>query len=437
VKEVAAPAPAAGREDRRTSVNRGPNGASVRLGLGANWRQFTLLLGVNALVGAAVGLERATLPLVADRDFGVASATVVLAFVATFGFTKALANLAAGFLAGRAGRRRTLLAGWLIALPVPVLIALAPSWWWIVAANALLGVSQGLTWSTTVIMKIDLVGPERRGLAMGLNEFAGYLAVALAALTSGFAAARWGLRLGPAYLALVVSALGLLLSAIWVRDTSEHARVEQSSLRAPSGERVTLGRVLRRSLWSDGALFSASQAGFVNNLNDGLAWGLFPLYLAAAGVPLRQVALLVAIYPAVWGFAQLGTGALSDRWGRKWPIVIGMVLQGGALIAFASSRGLAGWAGALVALGLGTALVYPALLAAVGDVAPPSWRSEAVGVYRLWRDLGYVAGALLAGILADQLGMRASITAVGALTAASGALVLVRFGEDRCPGGSR
>jgi MFS family permease len=290
----------------------------------------------------------------------------------------------------------------------------------------------------TVIMKIDLVGPERRGLAMGVNESAGYLAVALAALASGYAAARWGLRLGPAYLALGVSSLGLLLAAIWVRDTSEHARLEGSAAASSeSAERPTLGRVLRRSLWSDAALFSASQAGFVNNLNDGLAWGLFPLYFAAAGVPVRDIALLVAIYPAVWGIGQLGTGALTDRLGRKRPIVLGMGLQGMALVALAFSRGVGGWSAALALLGIGTALVYPALLAAVGDVAHPRWRSEAVGVYRLWRDLGYVAGALLAGAVADALGMRASIAAVGGVTAASGVIVMLRFKEVRRLGGSR
>ena len=404
---------------------------TVRLGLGANRRQFTLLVGVNALVGAMVGLERATLPLVAEADFGVASATLVLTFVATFGLSKALANLAAGSLAGRSGRRRTLLAGWLLALPVPLLLAWAPSWWWIIAANALLGVSQGLTWSMTVIMKIDLVGPRRRGIAMGLNESAGYLAVALAALASGYAAARWGLRAGPAYLGMTISAAGLLLTALWVRDTSGHARVEEAAQPGKPGEGLSLMQVLRRSLWSNRGLFSVSQAGFVNNLNDGLAWGLFPLYFTAAGLPLRVVALLVAIYPAVWGIGQLGTGALSDRWGRKWPIAVGMALQGGALIAIALTRGAAAWAVELVALGVGTALVYPALLAAVGDIARPSWRSAAVGVYRLWRDLGYVAGALLAGVLADALGMGVAIAVVGAITGASGAVVLIRFNETR------
>jgi MFS family permease len=411
--------------------------ALLRLGLAANRRQFTLLVAVNALVGSMVGLERATLPLVAEADFGVASATLALTFVATFGLTKALSNLAAGYLAGRAGRRRTLLAGWLLSVPVPLLIAWAPSWSWIVAANALLGVSQGLTWSMTVLMKIDLVGPRRRGFAMGLNEFAGYVAVAFAALASGYAAARWGLRAGPAYLGIAISIGGLLLSALWVRDTGAHAQLEES-LHGARGEAElpTLSAVLRRSLWADPRLFSVSQAGFVNNLNDGLAWGLLPLFFAAAGVPLPRIALLAAIYPATWGFGQLATGALSDRWGRKWPIAAGMALQGAALIAVALARGAAAWAGALVLLGVGTALVYPALLAAVGDIARPSWRSVAVGVYRLWRDLGYVAGALLAGLLADALGMATAIVVVGVLTAASGAVVAVRFEETRPRGAS-
>jgi MFS family permease len=405
-------------------------GRPIVLGLAANRRQFTLLVGVNALVGAMVGLERATLPLVAGADFRVASATLVLTFVATFGLAKALANLAAGSLAVRRSRRSTLLAGWVLALPVPLMIGWAPSWSWIVAANALLGVSQGLAWSMTVIMKIDLVGPRRRGLAMGLNEFAGYLAVALAALASGAAAARWGLRAGPAYLGVGIATVGLLVTALWVRDTSAHARLEETTRGGDPGG-VSLARVLRRSLWADRRLFSVSQAGFANNLNDGLAWGLFPLFFAGAGLPLGDVALLVAVYPAVWGLGQLATGALSDRWGRKWPIVVGMTVQGGALLAIALTRSMGAWFAELALLGVGTALVYPALLAAVGDIARPSWRSAAIGVYRLWRDLGYVAGALLAGVLADALGMAAAVGWVGAITVASGAVVLLRFTETR------
>jgi MFS family permease len=404
----------------------------VRLGLGANWRQFALLVVVNALVGAMVGLERSTLPLVAEAEFGVASATMVLAFVATFGLTKAVSNLFAGWLAERRGRRATLIVGWLIAVPVPLIVAWAPSWSWIVAANALLGVSQGLAWSMTVLMKIDLVGPDRRGLAMGLNEFAGYVAVALAALASGFAAAAWGLRAGPSYVGAGIAAAGLLTVCFLIRDTSEHVRLEASLSSHPPS--IPWSRLLRRSIWSDRRMFSISQAGFVNNLNDGLAWGLFPIFFSAGGLRLGQVSALVALYPAVWGLAQLGTGALSDHWGRKGPIAAGMTLQGLALLTIALASGFGAWAAGLVALGLGTALVYPALLAAVGDISAPSSRAAAMGVYRLWRDLGYVAGAVVAGVLADLFGMVWAIGVVGAVTVLSGGVVLVRFQEERASG---
>ncbi len=424
-------------ERRGADVQAGGPARHVRLGLGANWRQFTLLVVVNGFVGAMVGLERATLPLVAAADFGIASATMALSFVATFGLAKAIANLAAGWLGEARGRRWTLIAGWLLAIPVPFAVGWAPSWAWIVAANALLGVSQGLAWSMTVVMKIDLAGPRRRGFAMGLNEFAGYLAVAVASLASGFAAARWGLRAGPAYLGVAVACVGLFLAAVFVRDTSAHARVEDATTGgAAAGPRLRLGQVLRRSLWSDRRLFSVSQAGFVNNLNDGLAWGIFPLFFRAAGLPLRDVAVLVAAYPAVWGVGQLATGALSDRWGRKWLIVAGMTLQGVSLLAIAATEGFAPWGLELAALGVGTALVYPALLAAVGDIARPSWRSTAVGVYRLWRDLGYVAGAVVAGVLADLAGMGAAIAAVGIITIASGVVVVIRFADSRGAGSS-
>ena len=409
----------------------GHGSPGLRLGLAANWRQFALLVLVNALVGAMVGLERSTLPLVASQAFGVASATIALSFVATFGLAKALANLAAGWLGDRRGRRATLILGWALALPVPILVARAPSWGWVVAANALLGVSQGLAWSMTVVMKIDLVGPARRGLAMGLNEFAGYTAVGLAALGSGFAAARWGLRDGPARVGVVVAALGLLLSVLFVRETSAYARLETPAAgNAPNDTTApSLGRLLRRSLWGDARLFSVSQAGFVNNLNDGMAWGLLPLFFAAGGLGLGGVAALAAVYPAVWGLGQLVSGPLSDRWGRKPPIVAGMVIQGLALIALARSTGRSIWAAELVVLGVGTALAYPALLAAVGDLAPPASRAATVGVYRLWRDLGYVAGALISGVIADAAGTSAAILVVGMLTAASGAAFAARFRE--------
>lgn len=413
-----------------------PDARIVRLGLSANRLQFALLVVVSAFVGAMVGLERAVLPIVAANDFGVVSTAAVLSFIATFGLAKALTNLATGWLVDRRGRKPILVFGWALALPVPLIILWAPNWWWIVAANALLGVNQGLTWSTTVIMKIDLVGPRRRGLAMGLNEFAGYLAVGVAAIGSGLLAGALGLRAGPAYLGIAIALAGLLLSVFFVRETSPHAALEVAEQAEAAAARPRLSQLLRRSLWSDRELFSVSQAGFVNNLNDGLAWGVFPLMFMAAGLSLSQTGALAATYPAVWGICQLWTGALSDRWGRKWLIVVGMIIQGLALGAIASTSGILPWSVALVALGIGTALVYPTLLAAVGDIAHPSWRGAAIGVYRLWRDLGYVAGALIAGVLADALGIAAAVGAIGALTVLSGAGVAIRFSETRDVGGA-
>jgi MFS family permease len=414
------------------------------LGLRENRRQFWLLVLVNAFVGAMVGLERAVLPLIAARDFGLASRSAALSFIATFGVVKAVTNVAAGRLGDRWGRRRVLVAGWLFAVPVPFMVMWAPSWGWVVAANVLLGVNQGLAWSTTVIMKIDLVGPARRGLAMGLNEFAGYLAVALAALATSAIAARTGLRPEPFYLGVAATALGLGLSLFAVRDTTAHARHEAALHAAaapgtphgaagagpPAGDAAPSARtIFARATWRDRALSSASHAGLVNNLNDGLAWGLFPLFFAAGGASLREIGVLTFAYPAAWGIAQLWTGALSDRWGRKWLIAGGMAVQGAALVGLALGRGVRAWLAAAVLLGLGTAMVYPTLLAAVGDVAHPAWRATAVGVYRFWRDLGYAVGALLAGALADALGVPAAIVAVGVLTALTGVLVAVRMPE--------
>jgi MFS family permease len=410
----------------------GDQGGGVVLGLRANWQQFTLLVVVNAFVGAMVGLERSVLPIIATEEFHVVSATSVLLFVATFGFTKALSNLASGWLADRHARRRTLLAGWLFALPVPFLILYAQSWWWIVAANGLLGINQGLAWSTTVIMKIDLVGPMRRGLAMGVNEFAGYAAVAGASVISGFAAAQYGLLGGTAYPGFIIAVAGLVLSWM-VRDTADHVRLE-SGQAARGLEPPQLRAILKRSMWADAGLFSVSQAGLVNNLNDGLAWGIFPLLFVASGLSLRETSVLAAVYPATWSILQLATGPLSDHWGRKTPIVVGMVLQGAALVMVGLSHGFVTWMIALVVLGVGTALVYPALLAAVGDIAHPSSRGRAVGVYRLWRDLGYVVGALLAGVLSDLLGTATTILIVGVLTAASGGVVAIRWRESRMVG---
>jgi len=405
-------------------------GRETRLGLGANWQQFTLLVVVNAFVGAMVGLERSVVPLIAEQDFGVVSRAAILSFIGTFGLVKAIANLFAGRFSDRVGRKRVLIAGWLAGVPVPFMVMWAPAWSWIVAANVLLGINQGLAWSTTVIMKIDLVGPRRRGLAMGLNEFAGYVAVGAAALASGMIASRFGLRPEPFYLGIAFVALGLGLSLFFVRDTVDHVRVEADQRDSNRASRPTWREIFVRTSWKDKSLSSCSQAGLVNNLNDGLAWGLFPLFFASAGMSMDQIAMLAAAYPLAWGMLQLGTGALSDYWGRKPLIVAGMVLQGFALFAIARLSSFGGWLGASIVLGLGTALVYPTLLAAVGDVAEPSWRASAIDVYRLWRDGGYAVGALAVGLMADALGGRAAISATAALTVASGLVVALRMPSD-------
>lgn len=417
-----------------TPIRQADPAPAVALGLRANWRQFWLLVLVNAFVGAMVGLERTVLPLLAQVEFGLASKSAVLSFIATFGVVKAVTNFFAGRLSDVYGRKHVLLAGWLVGLPVPFLVIWAPSWSWIVFANVLLGVNQGLAWSTTVIMKMDLMGPKQRGLAMGLNEFAGYLAVALAALGTGYLAQAYGLRPEPFYLGIACAAAGLALSLLFVRETRHHVALEAKDL--PSLSDVaghpaapSTREILARASWRDPALSSASQAGMVNNLNDGLAWGLFPLFFAAAGLDVAQIGILSFTYPAVWGLLQLWTGALSDRWGRKRLIAGGMLLQSGALAAIALVRGFWPWVGATALLGVGTAMVYPTLLAAVGDVAHPRWRASAVGVYRLWRDSGYAVGALLAGALADLFGMAWSIGAVALLTFASGLLVVARMPE--------
>jgi MFS family permease len=404
----------------------------IQLGLGANWQQFTLLVLINAFVGGMVGLERAVVPLLAERDFHLTSKAVILSFIISFGVVKALANLFAGRMSDRLGRKGILIAGWLVGLPAPFLVMFAPSWEWVVFANVLLGINQGLCWSTTVIMKIDLVGPARRGLAMGLNEAAGYIAVSLAALASGYLAAAYALRPQPFYLGVVFALAGLIVSVFFVRETHGHARHESTLLNgtaAPVPDKLSFAQILLLTSWKDRALFAVSQAGMVNNLNDGLAWGLFPLFFAAAGLGVAQIGLLAAIYPGVWGIAQLGTGALSDRLGRKGLIVAGMWVQAVGIGLVVLTQGFLPWAGAMALLGLGTAMVYPTLLAAVSDVAHPDWRASAVGVYRLWRDGGYALGALLAGVLADLLGVPWAITAIALLTFASGVVVLIRMYE--------
>jgi MFS family permease len=421
----------------------------LRLGLRANLAQFSLLVGVNALVGGMVGEERSLLSLLATEVFGLAAVSAALTYIVAFGLTKAATNFLAGTLADRYGRKPILVAGWLLGLPVPLLIIWAPTWSWIIAANVLLGVNQGLCWSTTVIMKIDLAGPERRGLAMGLNEAAGYLAVALTAYLTGLIAAHAGLRPEPFYLGLVYAGLGLGLSALLVRETRGHAQLEarltdadqttdtnDAPVRPPAAahpDQLSTSQVLVATSWREPALSACSQAGLVNNLNDGLAWGLLPLLFVRGGLPVAQVGLLAALYPAVWGLGQLLTGPLSDRLGRKPLITAGMLLQALALAGTAMAGSFLPWAASAILLGAGTAMVYPTLLAAISDVAHPSWRATAVGVYRLWRDAGFAVGALLAGLVADLAGLEAAVWVVAALTAASGLVVAGRMYETHRP----
>ncbi len=402
---------------------------SVRLGLRANLAQFSLLVGVNALVGGMIGQERTVLPLLAQRGFGLAAMTAALTFIVAFGLTKPIANFLAGTLSDRFGRKPVLVAGWFFGLPVPLLLIFAPSWAWVIVANVLLGVNQGLTWSTTVNMKIDLVGPARRGLAMGLNEAAGYGAVAVTALATGFIAARWGLRPAPFFLGIAYAGLGLGLSALFVRETRAHVHHEAAAHAGPSEHGLSTRDVFTLTTLREPALSSCSQAGLANNLNDGLAWGVLPIFFAAHGLSIATIGVLAAIYPAVWGGGQLVTGALSDRIGRKWLIAGGMLLQAVALGLMAASQGFAAWAAEAALLGVGTAMVYPTLLAAIGDVAHPNWRASAVGVYRFWRDLGFAAGGVVAGIVADLLGLDWAIWVVAAITAISGLVVAVRMYE--------
>lgn len=406
------------------------------LGLRANAAQFAVLVAVNALVGGMVGQQQTVLPLLAERVFGLTGYTFIFTYVIAFGVTKAAANYVAGAWSDRFGRKPVLIAGWLVAIPVPLMLIWAPSWGWIIAANVLLGINQGLTWSTTVIMKIDLVGPKQRGLAMGFNEAAGYGAVALTSLAAGYLAAHHGLRPAPFLLGLAYTALALGLSTLAVKETREYARAEAARHVPRADGRhdhlhggLSNREVLAQASFREPALSAASQAGLVNNLNFGLSWGLFPLLFASSGLRVGQIGVLFALYPGVWGIGQLFTGALSDRWGRKRLIATGMFIQGLALTVIAASGSFAMWAGASMLLGAGTALVYPTLLAVIGDVAHPAWRGRAVGIYRVWRDLGYAVGALMGGIVADLWGLRTAVWAAAAISVTSAVLVAVRMYE--------
>lgn len=404
----------------------------TRPGLRENLPQFMLLVSVSALVGGMIGQERTVLPLLATEEFGLTKFTATLTFIAAFGSVKAATNFVAGALGDRYGRKPVLLAGWLIGVPVPLLLMWAPSWSWVVLANVLLGVNQGLTWSTTVIMKIDLVGPERRGLAMGLNEASGYGAVAVTALITGWIAAEHGLRPGPFLLGLAYAGLGLGLSWFAVRETRGHADLEASNHASDDDSRrngLSTREVFMVTSFCDRTLSSCSQAGLVNNLNDGLAWGLFPMLFADAGLSVARIGVLAALYPAAWGVGQLFTGAWSDRIGRKPLIVAGMLTQGVALAVMALVSRFALWALGGILLGIGTAMVYPTLLAAISDVAHPAWRARSVGVYRLWRDIGFPIGAVVAGVLADVASIDAAIVVVAVMTALSGLVVMVRMHE--------
>ena len=404
----------------------------VRLGLRQNLAQFSLLVGVNALVGGMIGQERTVLPLLATDVFGLTAFTATLTFIAAFGIVKAGTNFFAGTLSDRYGRKPILVAGWIIGIPVPLLLMWAPTWGWVIFANMLLGINQGLTWSTTVIMKIDLAGPRKRGLAMGLNEAAGYGAVAATALATGWIANEWGLRPEPFFIGLAYAGLGLSLSVLFVKETHQHVHLEAANHAAANGgssDALTGREIFTLTSFREKSLSAASQAGLVNNLNDGLAWGLLPIFFAASGLSVGRIGILAAIYPGIWGLGQLYTGALSDRIGRKPLIVAGMFTQASAIAWLAAMSSFWPWAFGAAVLGAGTAMVYPTLLATIGDVAHPAWRARSVGIYRLWRDAGFAVGALVAGIVADLISVQAAIYAVAALTAMSGAVVTTRMYE--------
>jgi len=406
-------------------------GAGIVLGLRENWQQFSLLVLINAFVGGMVGLQGTVVPLIGAQEFKIASTTTVLAFIVSFGVIKALANLVSGHFADVYGRKHMLVLGWLIGLPAPFMIAWGPSWGWIIAANALLGINQGFAWSMTVIMKVDLVGPKSRGLAVGLNEFAGYLSVGLTAFLAGYIAQRYGLRPQPFYLGIGYAVLGLILSTLLVRDTRHHVGVEISHHHTSTSEAVAFWEVFRRASFGDRNLFAASQAGLINNLNFGMSWGIFPLFFAGLGLAVERIGILNSVYPAVWGVLQTVTGPLSDRWGRKGLIMTGMWVQASGLLLIAATRSFGWWFLASLLLGLGTAMVYPTLIAAVSDASHPSWRARSLSVYRFWRDLGYAVGALSAGIMADLFSPVLAIAAVGALSVVSGTVVVLVMNERR------
>ena len=402
----------------------------VRLGLKENWQQFALLALINAFVGGMVGIERTVVPLIGAEEFHIESVTLITSFIISFGVVKAVANLISGHLADAWGRKRVLVVGWLLGLPVPFMIIAAPNWEWVIAANVLLGLNQGFAWSMTVIMKVDLVGPKSRGLAVGLNEFAGYLAVGLTAFLTGYLASRYGLRPVPIYLGVFYAVTGTILSILVVRDTRHHVSLEASGV-AKEASPLSFRAVFMLTSFKDRNLFASSQAGLVNNLNDGMSWGIFPLFFATLGLGVERIGILKAVYPLVWGVGQVVTGPLSDRWGRKGLIVGGMWVQASGLQLTALTGQFEWWLLASVLLGIGTAMVYPSLIAAVSDASHPAWRARSLSVYRFWRDLGYAIGALSAGFIADRFGFSWAITSIAALTFLSGVVVAAFMNERR------
>ena len=395
---------------------------SVKLGLKENWRQFTLLVIVNAFVGGMIGLERTIIPQIAEADFGLAAKTAILSFIVVFGVTKAITNYYTGGLANRFGRKNLLVAGWVLALPVPLLLIYAPDWNWIIAANIFLGISQGITWSSTVVMKIDLVGEKDRGFAMGLNEFAGYVALAAIAFLTGMLASNYGLRPYPFYIGIALAIAGLAMSWLLIKDTHHHVKLESVSSTIP-----LLQNIFWDTTWKHKNLGSITQAGLVNNLNDGMVWGLFPLLLVSKGFDLHETGIIVATYPAVWGLGQLYTGKLADKYCKKKLLFIGMLMQGIALLGMLWANSFLWFVILSSLLGIGTAIVYPTFLAAISDYTHPDQRPKSIGIFRLWRDLGYAIGAILTGLIADSFGLIAPILAIGLLTVASSLVVRFRM----------
>lgn len=394
----------------------------VQLGLKENWKQFTLLVIVNAFVGGMVGLERTIIPQIAQVDFGLAARTAILSFIVVFGITKAITNYYTGKLADHFGRRRLLITGWLFAVPVPAMLMSADSWTWVIAANILLGINQGLTWSSTVVMKIDLVGEKKRGFAMGINEFAGYVALAAVAYSTGWIAHEFGLRPYPFYLGMVMSVAGLAISVLFVRDTHAHVLLESTASETPK-----LHNIFWDTSWKDRNLGAVTQAGLINNLNDGMVWGLLPLLLAARGFNLKEIGIIAAVYPAVWGMGQLITGSWADRYCKRTLLFTGMLMQGVALLLLVPAESFPVFVALSALLGAGTAMVYPTFLAAVSEHAHPEQRAQGIGIFRLWRDLGYALGAILTGMIADRFGLTAPVVVIGILTIVSGLVIRVRM----------